>query len=101
MGKITAGAMGENNYELARLEKGIFYAKYWYYKQYLLTRMSREIPDVTNAFGVLAKEDTSHGFPVWSPSASGSTWLTPTLRCARKDPTTRIISGLKMRRRAS
>ena len=29
--------------------------------------MSMEIPDVVNSFGVLAKEDTSHGFPVWRP----------------------------------
>lgn len=29
--------------------------------------MSLEVPDVVNAFSVLAKEDTSHGFPVWRP----------------------------------
>ena len=29
--------------------------------------MSAEVPDVVNAFGVLAKEDTSHGFPVARP----------------------------------
>ena len=29
--------------------------------------MSRDVPDVVNAFGVLAKEDTSHGFPVARP----------------------------------
>jgi hypothetical protein len=26
-----------------------------------------EVPDITNAFSMLAKEDTSHGFPVWRP----------------------------------
>ena len=26
-----------------------------------------ETPDVVNAFSVLQKEDTSHGFPVWRP----------------------------------
>jgi len=29
--------------------------------------MSLENPDIVNAFGILAKEDTSHGFPVWKP----------------------------------
>ena len=29
--------------------------------------MSLESPDIVNAFSVLAKEDTSHGFPVWRP----------------------------------
>jgi hypothetical protein len=32
-----------------------------------LSRLSHETPDVTNAFGVMAKEDTSHGFPTWRP----------------------------------
>ena len=65
---------GENNYELARLEKRIFYVKFFYAKQYVLTRMSREVPDVVNAFGVLAKEDTSHGFPVARPLERNSDW---------------------------
>ena len=29
--------------------------------------LSLETPDVINSFSVLAKEDTSHGFPVWRP----------------------------------
>lgn len=33
----------------------------------LYFRMSLELPDVVNSFSVLAKEDTSHGFPVWRP----------------------------------
>jgi len=36
--------------------------------------MSQEIPDVTNAFGMLAKEDTSHGFPVARPFERNSDW---------------------------
>ena len=36
--------------------------------------MSAEIPDVVNAFGVLAKEDTSHGFPVARPFERNSDW---------------------------
>ena len=43
-------------------------------KQYILTRMSREVPDVVNAFGILAKEDTSHGFPVARPLERNSDW---------------------------
>lgn len=39
-----------------------------------LHRMSLEVPDVVNAFGVLAKEDTSHGFPVWRPLERNSDW---------------------------
>ena len=43
------------------------YVRWWYAKQACFTRMSREVPDVVNAFGMLAKEDTSHGFPVARP----------------------------------
>ena len=67
MGKWAARAMGENNYEYFRLEKRIFYARFYYTKQTWLTNMSLKTPDVVNTFSVLAKEDTSHGFPVWRP----------------------------------
>ena len=67
MGKWGARIMGENNYEYFRLEKRIMYARYYYTKQYILGQMSLEQPDIVNAFSVLAKEDTSHGFPVWRP----------------------------------
>ena len=67
IGKWTALLIGENNYEYFRLEKRIFYARFYYFKQTVLSQMSLETPDVVNAFGVLAKEDTSHGFPVWRP----------------------------------
>ena len=66
--------MGENNYEYFRLEKRIFYVKWWYMKQYFFTKWSREIPDCTNAFGMLAKEDTSHGFPVARPLERNPDW---------------------------
>ena len=66
--------LGENNYEMFRLEKRIQYAKFWYFKQGILTKMSNEVPDVVNAFGVLAKEDTSHGFPVARPLERNSDW---------------------------
>ena len=74
MGKITARVLGENRYEAFRLEKRIFYAKYYYCKQGILTKMSYEVPDVVNAFGVLAKEDTSHGFPVPRPMERQTDW---------------------------
>ena len=67
IGKWAARAMGENNYEYFRLEKRIFYARLYYAKQAYLNKMSLEAPDVINSFAVLAKEDTSHGFPVWRP----------------------------------
>lgn len=67
MGKWAARAMGENNYEFFRLEKRIMYARYYYGKQSVLAQMSMETPDIVNTFSVLAKEDTSHGFPVWRP----------------------------------
>ena len=40
----------------------------------LFTKLSREVPDITNAFGMLAKEDTSHGFPVIRPLERNSDW---------------------------
>ena len=67
MGKWTARAIGENNYEWFRLEKRILYAQVYYTKQGLLAQLSHETPDIANTFGLLAKEDTSHGFPTWRP----------------------------------
>ena len=74
MGKIGARVVGENRYEAYRMEKRIFYAKFWYAKQAVLTKMSHDVPDVVNAFGVLAKEDTSHGFPVPRPMERQTDW---------------------------
>ena len=59
---------------MVRLEKRIAYARFWYAKQAVLTKMSKEVPDVVNAFGVMAKEDTSHGFPVARPLERNSDW---------------------------
>jgi len=67
LGKWTKAVVGENHYEYFRLEKRVSYARYYYCKQEILNKMSMEVPDITNAFSMLAKEDTSHGFPVWRP----------------------------------
>ena len=67
MGKWTARAIGENNYEWFRLEKRIAYAHFYYFKQALLFQLSHEMPDVANPFGLMAKEDTSYGFPTEKP----------------------------------
>ena len=72
IGRITARAIGENNYEMIRLEKRIAYANYYYTKQYLFSKMSMEVPDVVNTFGLLQKEDTSHGFPFHRPHERNS-----------------------------
>ena len=74
MGRWTARLIGENHYELARIEKRVFYARFYYYKQTVLNQLSLELPDVANAFSMLAKEDTSHGFPVWRPLERNSDW---------------------------
>ena len=37
IGRIPAFIMGENKYELFRLEKRILYARWWYAKQSTLT----------------------------------------------------------------
>jgi hypothetical protein len=66
--------IGEHRYELYRIERRVNYARYWYFKQGLLTKMSTEVPDIVNAFGVMAKEDTSHGFPVARPLERNSDW---------------------------
>ena len=67
IGKIWANVIGESRYESIRIMNRINYAKFWYYKQQWLMTLSLETPDVVNSFSVLAKEDTSHGFPVWRP----------------------------------
>ena len=74
MGKIAARVIGENRYEWFRIEKRIFYARYYYGKQYILNRMSDETPDIANAFSMLTKEDTSHGFQPWRPMERNSDW---------------------------
>ena len=71
---LAEPTIGENHYEFVRLEKRIAYARYYYAKQAILTQLSMETPDVVNAFGLLAKEDTSHGFPVWRPLERNSDW---------------------------
>ena len=72
IGRIPARVMGEHRYEWFRMEKRIAYANYYYVKQYILTKASHEFPDIPNAFGVLQKEDTSHGFPFWRPHERNS-----------------------------
>ena len=72
IGRIPARIMGEHNYEWFRMEKRIAYANYYYLKQTILTKLSHECPDIPNAFGVLQKEDTSHGFPFWRPHERNS-----------------------------
>ncbi len=74
MGKRTDKLMGENNYELFRLEKRIFCARFFYATQKILTKLSRDAPDMVSAFGVLAKRDASHGFPVARPLERNSDW---------------------------
>ena len=66
-GKMWTRVIGENNYEYFRMEKRLMYARFYYTKQGVLNQMALETPDVINAFSVLQKEDTSHGFPVWRP----------------------------------
>ena len=66
-GKMWTRVIGENNYEYFRMEKRLAYAQFYYTKQGVLNQMALETPDVINAFSVLQKEDTSHGFPVWRP----------------------------------
>ena len=54
------------------MERRIFYARYYYQKQYILTKLSMENPDIANAFSMLNKEDTSHGFQSWRPMERNS-----------------------------
>ena len=67
MGRIVNSAIGERNYEYARMQKRIFYVHAYYLKQSILNKLSHEAPDVVNAFSVLNKEDMSHGFPQRRP----------------------------------
>lgn len=63
IGKIVARLMKEKNYEFVRLEKRIFYAKYWYTKQTILFRFQTQYPNIAYYFSLLNKQDTSIGFP--------------------------------------
>ena len=72
IGRIAARTIGENNYEYFRMEKRIAYANYYYTKMYIINKLSLEAPDIVNTFGILQKEDTSHGFPHWRPHERNS-----------------------------
>jgi hypothetical protein len=63
IGKMCARLIGEKNYEWVRLEKRIFYAKYFYKKQTLLYKFWNEYPHIATWFSILNKHDTSIGFP--------------------------------------
>ena len=63
IGKMVNALIGERSYERVRLEKRIFYAKYWYTKQSLLLKFNQQYPAVSTWFSILNKHDTSIGFP--------------------------------------
>ena len=63
IGKIVARLMGESRYEWFRLEKRIFYTKFWYSKQTILFRFQTQYPYIAQVFSLLNKQDTSNGFP--------------------------------------
>ena len=63
IGKLFARLIGERKYEFLRLEKRIFYTKFWYNKQALLFRFQTQWPYVAMWFSLLNKRDTSDGLP--------------------------------------
>jgi hypothetical protein len=63
IGKIFARAIGESRYEWFRLEKRIFYTKFWYTKQNFLLRFQSQWPYIAAWFSLLNKQDTSDGLP--------------------------------------
>ena len=63
IGKIFSRMIGENRYDRIRLEKRLFYAKFWYRKQTFLLRFQSQLPYVAMWFSLLNKRDTSHGLP--------------------------------------
>jgi hypothetical protein len=63
IGKIFNRIIGENRYERIRMEKRIFYTKFWYRKQLILLRFQSQLPYVAMWFSLLNKQDTSAGLP--------------------------------------
>ena len=63
IGKIFNRIIGERNYDQIRLERRIFYAKFWYTKQTILFRFQTQYPNIAQMFSLLNKQDTSSGFP--------------------------------------
>lgn len=63
LGKMVSRTIGEKNYDYFRLLRRINYAKFWYKKQYLLTRFQLQYPHIATWFSLLNKSDTSDGFP--------------------------------------
>ena len=63
IGKIISHIIGEQRYEWIRLEKRIFYAKFWYNKQSILFRFQTQWPYIAMWFSLLNKRDSSNGLP--------------------------------------
>jgi hypothetical protein len=66
-GKIFNRIIGEKNYDTVRIQKRIFYAKFWYMKQNFLLRFQTQWPHIAMFFSLLNKHDTSKGFPIGRP----------------------------------
>jgi hypothetical protein len=63
IGKMVCALIGEKRYEWVRLEKRIFYGRFWYTKQSILYRFNQQFPYFSFYFSILNKYDTSAGFP--------------------------------------
>jgi hypothetical protein len=63
VGKLVVQVIGEKKYDYFRLLRRINYAKFWYRKQYILTRFQMQYPHIAQWFSLLNKTDTSAGYP--------------------------------------
>jgi hypothetical protein len=63
IGRMFSGVIGENRYELLRIERRVTYAKFWYTKQTILKRFQSQWPYIAMWFSILNKTDTSDGLP--------------------------------------
>ncbi len=61
--KLGARIVGEDRYNVFRLERRIAIAKFYYSRQQILYRIFVDFPEVAHTIGIYPKADASHGFP--------------------------------------
>lgn len=61
--KLAARIIGEDRYNVLRLERRIAIAKFYYSRQQILHQVFIDFPEVAHTIGIYPKADASHGYP--------------------------------------
>jgi hypothetical protein len=61
--KLMTRMIGENRYDVLRIERRIALAKMYYARQQILHQIFIDFPEIAHTIGIYPKADASHGFP--------------------------------------